>query len=98
MPPQIVGTPAAAVKRSESIRSSSVSGRRPRSGKTSEAPVIAAQKGSPQALAWNMGTTIRMRSSSQMPSESAAQAASVRSTVERWLHTTPLGRPVVPDV
>ena len=52
MPPQIVvGTPAATVRRSAAIRSSSGSGRRSRSGKTSEAPVIAAQKGMPQALA-----------------------------------------------
>ena len=52
----------------------------------------------PQALAWNIGTTGRIRSDSRIPTESANMAAMVCKTVLRWLYTTPLGLPVVPLV
>ncbi len=48
-------------------------------------------------MAWNIGTTGRMTSRSLTASALAVMHASVWSTVERWLYTTPLGLPVVSD-
>jgi hypothetical protein len=85
IPSQSVGTPAAMVTRSSCMSSSSDSASRCGPGKTSLAPVSAAQNGSPHALAWNIGTTGSTQSSSPMPSVSFMHAASVCSTFERWL-------------
>jgi hypothetical protein len=52
----------------------------------------------PQALTWNIGTTGRMLSPAEQFSASGSAAAKVCSTVERWLYSTPLGLPVVPEV
>ncbi len=49
-------------------------------------------------MAWNIGTMIRMRSDSVMPTEEAACSAMVCSQVERCEYTTPFGLPVVPLV
>ena len=57
IPFQIVGTPAANVTRSLSQRSSRLTGSRWGPGMTMRAPAATAPKGSPQALAWNIGTT-----------------------------------------
>ncbi len=62
------------------------------------APVIAPPKGSPHALAWNMGTTTRIRSSEDSASASAMPVAMAWSAIERWEYRTPLGLPVVPLV
>ena len=56
---QIVGTPAASVTRSRSMRSARCAPLMCGPGRTSLAPVKALVKGKPQALAWNMGTTGR---------------------------------------
>ena len=65
---------------------------------TSDAPDISAAYGAPQALTWNIGTTGIMRSAARMHIASGALTAKACSSVERWLYSTPLGRPVVPEV
>ena len=97
-PIQMVGTPAATVTRSLSISSASALGLRSGPGMTRSAPQATAAWARPQALAWNMGTTGRIRSDSRAPKPSANIADMVWSMVERWLYTTPLGLPVVPLV
>jgi hypothetical protein len=77
MPIQMVGTPPAMVTRSRCMRSTSDAGSRCGPGNTSLAPHMTAQNGSPQALAWNIGTTGKTQSDSPMPSVSRAQATSV---------------------
>ena len=49
-------------------------------------------------MAWNMGTMIRMRSGSVIPTDEADCSAMVWSQMERCEYTTPLGLPVVPLV
>ena len=53
---QIVGTAPATVGRSFSIKSTSDSASKRRSGNTRSAPAISAPYGRPHALAWNIGT------------------------------------------
>ena len=65
---QIVGTAPATVGRCVSIRSISDGASRKRSGSTRSAPAISAAYGSPQALAWNIGTIGSTESSAPMPS------------------------------
>ena len=72
-PVQIVGTPPARVGRAVSIRSASGSGVRNRSGMTSEAPVISAAYGMPQAFTWNIGTIRSTRSACRIPNPSGMQ-------------------------
>ncbi len=67
-------------------------------GSTSLAPVPAAAKGRPQALAWNSGTMSMMLSRADTAMTSAAIATKECSICERWLYSTPFGLPVVPDV
>ncbi len=74
------------------------SGDRSGPGKTTPAPAKTAAWGSPQALAWNMGTTGRITSGSQTARLSAIIAPIECRTVERCEYTTPLGLPVVPLV
>ena len=95
---QIVGTPAATVTRSVSIRVSRAPGERSGPGITSVAPDATPACASPHALAWNMGTTGKMMSRSDAPRESAIMAPKVCRVIDRCVYTTPLGFPVVPEV
>ena len=63
-----------------------------------EAPVATAACARPHALAWNIGTTGKITSDSQVARLSTIIAPIVCMNVERWLYTTPFGLPVVPDV
>ena len=45
-----------------------------------------------------MGTDSKTESMAERPNPSAAQIANECSKVERWLYSTPLGLPVVPEV
>ena len=94
----MVGTPAATVTRSSSIRRASGSAWRKRLGMTMSAPTNSEACGSPHALAWNIGTTGITRSALQMPIESVRHWPSACSTLERCAYRTPLGLPVVPLV
>ena len=67
-------------------------------GMIRSAPAATPAWARPHALAWNIGTTGRMRSDSRAPSESAVIAPIVCRNVLRWLYTTPFGLPVVPLV
>ena len=82
---QIVGTPAATVTRSSTMRSAIAGPDRSGPGITRSAPAPTPAWASPQALAWNIGTTGRIRSDSPMPNESAVIAAIVCRNVLRWL-------------
>jgi hypothetical protein len=64
-PCQIVGTPAPIVTFSLSISLTMAAGIMNRSGITSSAPESMAAYGRPHALAWNCGTTGRIRSRSE---------------------------------
>ena len=97
-PIQMVGTPAATVTCSSTIRSAIAPGDRSGPGITRSAPAATAAWASPQALAWNIGTTGSTRSASRTPMPSASIAPNVCRNVERCEYTTPLGLPVVPLV
>src|SRR5512139_723973 len=97
-PCHTVGTPAEQVTFSASKSSYSDLPSRCAPGNTILQPTIAPTYGRPHALTWNMGTTGRTTSRAETLSASGSAAASVCSTVERWLYRTPLGLPVVPDV
>ena len=97
-PCHTVGTPAEHVTCSASNSSYSDLPSRCGPGNTILQPTIAPTYGRPHALTWNIGTTGRMTSRAETFSASGRAAASVCSTVERWLYSTPLGLPVVPDV
>ena len=73
----MVGTPAAMVTRSLSMRSASGFGAMPGPGITRLAPVATATWARPHALAWNMGTTGRMVSVSEAPMASLAMTPMV---------------------
>src|SRR5262245_2622849 len=98
MPSQIVGTPAATVTFSLIMRSMRLGGSRCGPGKMIRAPIIADVYGSPHALTWTLGTTGSTVSARDSPSVSGSADTIECSIVERWLYTTPLGRPVVPLV
>jgi hypothetical protein len=83
MPIQIVGTPAATVTLSPSIRSAIARGERSAPGITKSAPAITPACPRPHAFAWNIGTTGRITSCSSMPSVPASIALSECRTVER---------------
>ena len=82
---QTVGTPPAQVTFSSAIKLSTLTASRCGPGKTSFAPTIAAAKGIPQALTWNIGTTGRITSVSERPSAFGSAITSVCNTCERWL-------------
>ena len=82
---QIVGTPAATVTFSSTIRLAIDGPERSGPGITSVAPVATAACASPQALAWNIGTTGRITSDSRAPRLSTVIAPMVCRNVERWL-------------
>ena len=67
-------------------------------GSTRSEPASIAAYGRPQALTWNIGTMGITTSRSLMASASAPSTIIVCSTIERWLESTPLGLPVVPEV
>ena len=52
---------------------------------TRSAPAATPAWARPQALAWNIGTTGRMRSDSRTPTESAVIALIVCRNVLRWV-------------
>ena len=79
----MVGTPPAAVTFSASISLASGSPWRKRLGVTRSAPVNGAACASPQAFAWNIGTTGRTRSVKRNPMLSAIRTAIEWSGVER---------------
>ena len=54
--------------------------------------------GMPQALAWNIGTIMRMRSRSEKPSAFGVIATRECRNDDRCEYATPFGLPVVPDV
>ncbi len=85
MPSQMVGTPAATVTRSATMRSRMDRGSRWGPGKTIFEPAKSELKGRPQAAAWNIGTTGRMASDSATPMVSFMHSTSECSTQERWL-------------
>ena len=82
---QMVGTAPATVARSSAIRRQSGSGWRNRPGISRSAPVSHPAYGSPQALAWNIGTMRSTRSYCVRPKTDAMQTLREWRTVERWL-------------
>ena len=67
-------------------------------GMTILAPVPGAENATPQALAWNIGTTGRITSRCDRPITSGCRVIRVWRTLERCEYITPLGSPVVPEV
>ena len=98
MSAQIVGTAPENVTRSSLIMRVNGSACRKRPGITTDAPHMKAAYGMPHALAWNIGTIVRMRSRSERLSAAGVVAASECRYAERCEYATPLGLPVVPDV
>ena len=84
-PIQMVGTPAATVIRSDSMRSATAAGDRSGPGMTSDAPAATAAWARPQALAWNIGTTGSTRSGSSMPIVPATITPRVWRNELRWV-------------
>ena len=95
---QTVGTAAEkvtpSVSRSSKIDSPSIFA----PGMTSLAPTAGALKATPQALAWNIGTTGSTTSAAPRPITSACRQMKVWMKLERCEYSTPLGSPVVPEV
>ena len=54
-------------------------------GMTSLAPTAGPEKATPQALAWNMGTTGRITSAAPRPITSCCRVTRVWMKLERWL-------------
>ena len=67
-------------------------------GNTIFAPVPAAANGIPQQFTWNNGAQSNSESRAEIAIVSADISPKLCSTAERWLCSTPLGLPVVPDV
>ncbi len=82
---QIVGTAPAIVGRWVSTRWISDLASMWRSGSTKSAPAINAAYGSPQALAWYIGTIGSTRSLAPTPMPLVLHAAIVCRKLERWL-------------
>ena len=82
---QTVGTPAAMVTFSSCRSCSTLGASRCGPGKTTFAPIIAAVKGMPQALTWNIGTTGRITSRCAMSMASGSAETSECSTCDWWL-------------
>src|SRR3990172_12981691 len=61
------------------------------------APTRTPAYGTHQALAWNIGAMWRMTSRSGSPRVSVIATAIEWRKIARWLYTTPLGCPVVPE-
>src|ERR1700730_16154285 len=90
---QIVGTPAAKLARSCSMKRERGSACRKRPGISRSAPSIQAAYGDPQALTWDMGTTMSRRGLAL--TLKARHYIIEGSNTDRWLLATPLGSPVV---
>ncbi len=75
MPSSTVGTPAVTVTRSPWMSAATSRGVGCTPGYTCAAPTMVALKGSPQALAWNIGTTDSTTSRSIKPKASAMHCA-----------------------
>ncbi|MNT94129.1 hypothetical protein D3C86_1709820 [compost metagenome] len=67
-------------------------------GSTNLQPLIAAANGRPQAVPWYSDEHGITQSKADRPNAPLRPAASACSTTERWLYSTPLGSPVVPEV
>ena len=76
-PCQIVGTPAEIVTFSSCISRRKESGIMKRCGITCLAPTIEAQNGSPQPMAWNIGTMPSEESRAEKPMESVRHSVRV---------------------
>ena len=94
----MVGTPAETVGRWRSMMAARGAAWRYCWGMIRSAPVRNAPYGVPHALAWNIGTTGSSVSRPETSLTSGSAATSECSTSDRCEYTTPLGRPVVPDV
>jgi hypothetical protein len=81
----MVGTAPARVGRSSAIIRARGSACRKRPGRTKSVPAIQPAYGSPQALAWNIGTTGSTLSCSVSPSTLPLVFATECSHVDRWL-------------
>ena len=73
----MVGTPAEIVTPSDAMRPSSGAGAVNRWGIACLAPSMAAAKGSPQPIAWNIGTTAHAQSVALRPRVSVIASAMV---------------------
>src|SRR2546429_9439956 len=71
---------------------------RNRSGMTLDAPPMNEAYGSPQAIAWNIGTITSSRSAGPSPNVSDMHTSMECSQTERCEYATPFGLPVVPEV
>src|SRR3954454_1941843 len=98
MSAQMVGTAPENVTRSSLTIRVSGSAWRNLPGITRDAPHMNAAYGMPHALAWNIGTIVRIRSRSERLSAAGVDAVSECRYDERWEYATPFGLPVVPDV
>ena len=94
----MVGTPAESVTRSSAISAASREGSMKRCGITCLQPSISAAHGTPQPMAWNIGTMPSTVSVAERAIESVMQIAMVCRYCERCSYSTPLGLPVVPLV
>jgi hypothetical protein len=84
-PSQTVGTPTVQVTPSASNRACRLAPSRFGPGMTSLAPAIGPEKGTPQALTWNIGTIGESTSLADRPSTSGIELDIAWSTLERWL-------------
>src|ERR1700704_4310021 len=98
MSAQIVGTAPENVTRSSLTMRVNGSACRNPPGTTRDAPHMNAAYGMPHALAWNIGTIVRMRSRSDRLSAAGVVAASECRYADRCEYATPFGLPVVPEV
>ncbi len=81
----MVGTPAATVACSLSMKEQIAAGVRSRPGSSSDEPTMAPAWGSPHELAWNMGTMARTMSWAPIPRVPDIAVAKLCSTLLRWL-------------
>src|SRR5215471_6801173 len=95
---QTVGTADVVSTPSASISSYRLAPSSAQPGNTSFAPTIGAAYGMPHALTWNIGTIASTEVAAERLLLSGREVARACRTVERWLNSTPLGFPVVPDV
>src|SRR6266403_5445440 len=98
MSDQIVGTAPENVTCSSFTMRMSGSACRNLPGITSDAPLMNAAYGMPQALAWNIGMITSARSRSERFSAAGVHTASECRYEDRCEYATPFGFPVVPDV
>ena len=95
---QTVGTAPQKVTASSRISSNRLAPSIFMPGSTILAPVPAAANGIPQQFTWNNGAHSNNESRVDIAMVSADIRQKLCSTAERWLCSTPLGLPVVPEV